>query len=117
MNAAEAEKGPAEDQSVFRRRSYYRVLFFLLKIVTVELQNSYRSILELNARVVISGSKGPRTKVSFLAQKQMMQRYYRMWVLEGTIITFREPNKAGKREGSQPLFTSGVQARLLHIKR
>lgn len=26
--------------------------FFLLKIVTAELQNSYRSILELNARVV-----------------------------------------------------------------
>lgn len=52
MNAAEAEKGPAEDQSVFRRRSYYRVLFFLLKIVTAELQNPYRSILELNARVV-----------------------------------------------------------------
>lgn len=47
----------------------------------------------------------------------MMQRYHGMWVLEGTIITFGEPNKAGKREGSQPLFTSGVQARLRRIKR
>lgn len=51
VNAAEAEKGPTEDQSVFRRHSYYRVLFFFLKILAAELQNSYTSMLKLNARV------------------------------------------------------------------